>query len=110
MATFFVLFFFFKQKTAYEMRIRYWISTCALPICGVGKALSWTLQPRALLRGRLDIDVDIDHAARHIPLRIAMHRVEASDIDLTLPASTLGIAVPSRSEQRSVGKEGVRTW
>ena len=60
---------------------------------GVGKALSWTLQPRALLRGRLDID--IDHAARHIPLRIAMHRIEASDIDLTLPASTLGLAVPA---------------
>jgi general secretion pathway protein N len=61
---------------------------------GVGKALSWTLQPRGLLRGRLDIDVDIDHAARHIPLRIAMRRIEASDIDLTLPASTLGLAVP----------------
>jgi general secretion pathway protein N len=61
---------------------------------GVGKALSWTLQPRALLHGRLDIDLDIDHAAKHIPLRIAMHRVEASDIDLSLPASALGVAVP----------------
>src|SRR3546814_11479381 len=28
------LFFFFKQKTAYEMRISDWIQTCALPICG----------------------------------------------------------------------------
>src|SRR3546814_10379509 len=26
------LFFFFKQKTAYEMRISDWSSTCALPI------------------------------------------------------------------------------
>src|SRR3546814_9159773 len=25
-------FFFFKQNTAYEMRISYWSSTCALPI------------------------------------------------------------------------------
>src|SRR3546814_5364778 len=27
-----VCFFFFKQKTAYEMRISDWSSTCALPI------------------------------------------------------------------------------
>src|SRR3546814_3635835 len=30
-----ILFFFFKQKTAYEMRISDWIQTCALPIFGV---------------------------------------------------------------------------
>src|SRR3546814_450082 len=29
------MFFFFKQKTAYEMRISDWIQTCALPICRV---------------------------------------------------------------------------
>src|SRR3546814_8554953 len=28
----FFLFFFFKQKTAYELRISDWSSTCALPI------------------------------------------------------------------------------
>src|SRR3546814_7715800 len=28
----FSLFFFFKQKTAYELRISDWSSTCALPI------------------------------------------------------------------------------
>src|SRR3546814_7573537 len=27
------MFFFFNQKTAYEMRISDWIQTCALPIC-----------------------------------------------------------------------------
>src|SRR3546814_2696620 len=30
---FVLLFFFFKQKTAYEMRISDWVQTCALPIC-----------------------------------------------------------------------------
>src|SRR3546814_7761799 len=29
----YVVFFFFKQKTAYEMRISDWSSACALPIC-----------------------------------------------------------------------------
>src|SRR3546814_3735041 len=28
----FFIFFFFKQKTAYEMRISDWVQTCALPI------------------------------------------------------------------------------
>src|SRR3546814_6631668 len=28
-----LFFFFFKQKTAYEMRISDWSSECALPIC-----------------------------------------------------------------------------
>src|SRR3546814_19248841 len=32
-----MLFFFFKQKTAYEMRISDWSSDCALPIFGTGK-------------------------------------------------------------------------
>src|SRR3546814_2903290 len=32
MCSFLFSFFFFKQKTAYEMRISDWIQTCALPI------------------------------------------------------------------------------
>src|SRR3546814_4726419 len=34
MCCFMLLFFFFKQKTAYEMRISDWSSACALPIYG----------------------------------------------------------------------------
>src|SRR3546814_6445797 len=36
--------FFFKQKTAYEMRISDWVQTCALPISpGVSsKSMAWT--------------------------------------------------------------------
>src|SRR3546814_9554258 len=33
----FDIFFFFKQKTAYELRISDWSSDVALPICGVGE-------------------------------------------------------------------------
>ena len=61
---------------------------------GVGKDLSWTLQPRALWRGRLDFDVDIDHADRSFPVRISAHGIELSNVDFSLPASALGIAVP----------------
>lgn len=60
---------------------------------GVGRDLSWTLQPRALWRGRLDFEVAIDHATRRFPLRISMRRIELSNVDFSLPASALGIAV-----------------
>src|SRR3546814_4684417 len=90
-----LLFFFFKQKTAYEMRISDWSQTCALPISEnevaasdvpdfdvdvtASEALSTPgFQPANLLSG---IEQDIVHAAR------------ASD----------------RSEERRVGKECVST-
>lgn len=61
---------------------------------GVGKDLSWTLQPRALWRGRLDFEVAIDHADRGFPVRISAHGIEVSSVDFSLPASALGLAVP----------------
>src|SRR3546814_7488496 len=38
----FCIFFFFKQKPAYDMRISDWSSDVALPICNVG----WKPSPR----------------------------------------------------------------
>ncbi len=59
-----------------------------------GMDLSWSLQPRALWRGRLDYAVAIDHAAKGFPVRLSPHWIELSDVDLTLPASVLGVAAP----------------
>lgn len=60
----------------------------------VGKALSWTLQPRALWRGRLDFAVAIDHVSERFPVRITLRGIELSDANFSLPASALGVAVP----------------
>jgi general secretion pathway protein N len=59
-----------------------------------GMDLSWSLQPRALWRGRLGYAVAIDHAAKAFPLRLSPGWLELSDVDLTLPASVLGVAAP----------------
>lgn len=59
-----------------------------------GMDLSWALQPRALWRGRLDYAVAIDHAAKRFPVRLSPRGLELSDVDLTLPASVLGVAAP----------------
>src|SRR3546814_566238 len=39
------IFFFFKQKTAYEMRISDWIQTCALPISYLDKGENRSITP-----------------------------------------------------------------
>lgn len=61
---------------------------------GVGKNLAWVLQPRSLPRGRLEFAVNLDHRAPPFPLHLSAGGIELSNMDFTLPASTLGIAVP----------------
>lgn len=60
---------------------------------GVGKDLSWILQPGGLWRGRLDFAVAIDHAASRFPVHLSARRIELANVDFTLPASALGVAV-----------------
>jgi general secretion pathway protein N len=62
--------------------------------CGAGKAVAWRLQPLALWRGRLDFAVTVDHAAKAFPLQLSPRRIEVSDVDFSLPARVLGVAVP----------------
>ncbi len=61
---------------------------------GIGKELSWRLQPGALWRGRVDYEAAIDHASSSFPVRLSLRGVDVSNLDFSLPASALGIAVP----------------
>lgn len=61
---------------------------------GVEVDLAWTLHAPALLRGRLDYALTLDHAARPSTLRISARRIELTGVDFALPARALGIAVP----------------
>src|SRR3546814_2631601 len=94
----YVFFFFFKQKTAYEMRISDWSSD----VCS--SDLAWAaLNERAL------------------PLGIAVHPLEPQRDDLNTDLRRFGSAwlaenlrpqltpVDARSEERRVGKECVST-
>ncbi len=75
---------------------------------GVGKDVSWTLHSRALWRGRLDFDVAIDQAIEHFPVRISPRMIEVSDLDLSLPASALGLAIPRMAALGPQGNLAVR--
>src|SRR3546814_1288958 len=92
----FVVFFFFKQKTAYEMRISDWSSdVCSSDLKMVvvhrAKRADW-----ALPKGKPEPDEPIEATA----LREAM---EETGFNLKLGAYS------GRSEERRVGKECVST-
>lgn len=61
---------------------------------GVGMDLAWTLQVRALLRGQLDYMLTLGQAATRFPLHVSARRVEFANVEFSLPARALGIAVP----------------
>src|SRR3546814_4941346 len=78
-----VMFFFFKQKTAYEMRISDWNSdVCSSDL----EALTGDLQDQ-LIEGRLDMEL--------------LFQTRKEEDPLTNPSE--------RSEERRVGKECVST-
>src|SRR3546814_16185919 len=98
-------FFFFKQKTAYEMRISDWSSD----VC------SSDLHLVELGPGRGTLMRDVMRAGRTVPgfceaAQIVL--VEASPGLSSIQAETLkdaGVTARWRSEERRVGKECVRT-
>src|SRR3546814_16000496 len=103
--------FFFKQKTAYEMRISDWSSdVCSSDLVhddGIGIAqddIPLVLQPfnqvrDAYLREKGGTGLGL-------PIVVGMARLHGGDFTLR---STLGAGTSARSEERRVGKEGAST-
>src|SRR3546814_16190325 len=83
--------FFFKQKTAYEMRISDGVQTCALPIYFRVNAK----QLHNGIRLRFDAMGDLDLASKGAVAQLSRAIAEAQPL--------------RRSEERSVGKECVST-
>jgi len=61
---------------------------------GAAKGFAWRFLPASLLRGRLAYEVELDRSARRFPVTISLSRIQLTDIDITLPATVLGLAVP----------------
>src|SRR3546814_4120937 len=88
-------FFFFKQKTAYEMRISDWSSdVCSSDLVRLDRVLEPGLCP-ALLEATAD-------GADVVALAVAVEQRQ-------LAAGLLQAAAQPRSEERRVGKECVST-
>src|SRR3546814_10230478 len=108
---FIAIYFFFKQKTAYEMRISDWSSD----VCSSDLA-AWMGYTRALQLQAIEID-EIDVFSWGCELKIANRALRVSTVDIFeefAPWQTaLGDPDPfawRRSEERRVGKECVSPW
>src|SRR3546814_2083156 len=103
-------FFFFKQKTAYEMRISDWSSdVCSSDLCTGSRPTAATagrsIEARGDLRSPRRYD-GADDAPRLHQAADCRHMSEDAN-DTSAPASR--ISSTQRSEERRVGKECVRT-
>src|SRR3546814_4182838 len=87
------IFFFFKQKTAYEMRISDWSSD----VCSSD-----------LLVDQIDAGDFFGHRVFDLQARVHFQEVELSALAED-EFDGAGVAVANRSEERRVGKECVST-
>src|SRR3546814_4097967 len=99
------IFFFFKQKTAYEMRISDWIQTCALPISYLDKGENRSITPELKINENhppvfLFATADDTHGNSTLVMAGALR-------DAKVPVEQH--LYTERSEERRVGKECVST-
>src|SRR3546814_17896721 len=99
-------FFFFKQKTAYEMRISDWSSdVCSSDLSGLAeKVISADQAQYEIVARATEHVVDADTTIQRVSVRTAVEPIlTRSAVESVLPVAT------ERSEERRVGKEWVRT-
>src|SRR3546814_2934509 len=105
--------FFFKQKTAYEMRISDWSSyVCSsdLAITGAAGQIAYSLIFRVASGSMLGPDQPVILQLLDIPDALEKLKGTVMEVDdCAFPLVTETIASADRSEERRVGKECVST-
>src|SRR3546814_16975547 len=103
-----VSFFFFKQKTAYEMRISDWSSdVCSSDLVGITRIRTESSTPpsNGIAGGHMP------KRFRRRPNKSRTRAIRSTKIHAAtpqiMPMTTILIKIISRSEERRVGKEGV---
>jgi general secretion pathway protein N len=61
---------------------------------GIAKSIAWRVRPAYLLRGKLQYEVELDHAVKHFPVTISASTLEVADADINLSAAALSLGVP----------------
>src|SRR3546814_5203949 len=97
------LFFFFKQKTAYEMRISDWSSDVCSSDLPVGMDLHHA--HRTGRRARAALQGEAAAGSGNVTVHVRTRRILGAIISIALVVGIFGF----RSEERRVGKECVST-
>src|SRR3546814_8865555 len=103
-----MLFCFFKQKTAYEMRISDWSSdVCSSDLDGYGAIGAFV---GVYLMTLMLTELVTNNAAAALAFPIALSTARAFDVDPTafVMVVAYGASAGFRSDERRVGKECVR--
>lgn len=61
---------------------------------GFARGIAWRVLPESLLRGRLVCELALEPASRHFPVTLSWSQIELANVELGLPATVLGLAVP----------------
>src|SRR3546814_16719745 len=108
----FMVVFFFKQKTAYEMRISDWSSdVCSSDLDPEFGKVAYQARQRAIDEHRLAIE-DVDRRIGHFAVDQERHTGALHRLEHGAEIAEIGDAVRRigrRSEERRVGKECVST-
>src|SRR3546814_7334639 len=99
------VFFFFKQKTAYEMRISDWSSD----VCSSDLIIGFEQQTHVQLRGARCTRDTVAAPAQHVPAQMRPVEAAATDAEDDAFAERCASKIAQRSEERRVGKECVST-
>ncbi|MCK9285103.1 MAG: type II secretion system protein N [Rhodocyclaceae bacterium] len=75
---------------------------------GLTKRLTWHLQPKSWLHATLTYAVVTDQEPRPITVTISWSRIQFENIDISMPAWALGIAVPRLSSLELTGEIQLR--
>jgi general secretion pathway protein N len=71
---------------------------------GVAQRLAWRVLPASLLRGRLEMELELDRAARRFPVTLSFSGIEIERAGMRLPAAALGLGVPRLAALRLSGE------
>lgn len=61
---------------------------------GVAKSLAWRILPESLLRGQVIGEVQLEQSGKGFPVTLSLSGVELANVDISLPATALGLGVP----------------
>ena len=71
---------------------------------GIAQRLAWRVLPASLLRARVEVEVELDRAARRFPVRLSFSGIEIERAGMRLPAAALGLGLPKLAPLRLSGE------
>lgn len=61
---------------------------------GVARSLSWRILPESLLHGQVTGEFQLEQSDKAFPVTLSLSGVELANINISLPATALGLGVP----------------